>query len=319
MGAEDESGGSMCVPCVWIPPLDQRRQLMQILFRRMLQPTEVNLHKFEQWMCRRGRQQDSARQYAGKVTLCFGDRRGVTARLTSDGLAPLSRRQNLAALRAWAKYSKDGQLRDRLDDIKLPPPERVLEKLPLTFDEWAALIEALGRVKLEPHLHACVEMICIRGFRVGDVVRIGRQPIQQALRTGRLIYRAKGDRRLNWPSAPFRHCLELFAESKRWRSVCDLVTPRSREDRRWKAARLKVQRAFPVVVAEAGLDEGSVSPHRLRRTYATHYLAQVDGRADKLQKHMGWASLQTAMMYVDHDQGDELEQEAAEMRLRIHG
>lgn len=317
MGAEDESDVGQFPP-LWVSSLDLPRQLVQLLFRLMARPTEAKLQDFEQWMCRRGRQFDTAHQYARKVDLCFDDRRGLTTRLTSDDLSPMSRRQNLAALRSWAKFAKDGTLRDRLDDIKLPPPERVLEKTPLSGDEWSAMIDALARVDLEPHLHACVEMICIRGFRVGDVVRIGRAPIQQALRTGRLIYRAKGNRRLNWPSAPFDHCLRLFSESKRWNQVCDLVTPRGRDDRRWKNARLKVQRAFPAVVAEAGLPIGTVTPHRLRRTYATHYLAQVGGRADKLQKHMGWASLQTAMMYVDHDEGDELELEAAAMRQRLH-
>ena len=281
-----------------------------------------DLAAFHRWMVKRGRSPDTANQYVGKITACYEDSRGVTARLTQNGLAPKSRRQNLAALRAWAKYSKDHELRDRLDDLKMPPPERVLEKTPLTEDEWADVIDALAELeeKLDPVMHASIEMICIRGFRVGDVVRLERSEISQAMRTGVLNYQAKGGRQLRWEAAPFEHCLRVFQERRRWSMVADLISPTAQDTRerpRWHAARQKVQRALPLVVDAAGLPMDETTPHRMRRTYAVHYLEEVDGDITKLQKHMGWASIQTAAAYVDHSQRRELDEVGERMRQRI--
>jgi integrase len=50
------------------------------------------------------------------------------------------------------------------------------------------------------------------------------------------------------------------------------------------------------------LEIDGVHPHRLRRTYATQFVAQLAGdpRAIvSLQKHLGWQSLETAASYVD--------------------
>ena len=51
-------------------------------------------------------------------------------------------------------------------------------------------------------------------------------------------------------------------------------------------------------------------PHRLRRTYAVQYLRALKGDPEalmKLTQHMQWASMATAMEYVDHARGDELD------------
>lgn len=83
-----------------------------------------------------------------------------------------------------------------------------------------------------------------------------------------------------------------------------------------RAARLNVERVFSRLGEEIGLEAGAVTPHRLRRTYAVNFLQAVDGDVVKLKDHMGWASLQTAMRYVDHSQREELDKVAAAMMRR---
>ena len=285
-------------------------------------PGEEDLAAFAAWMVGRGRSPDTAAQYVGKIRACFADRRGLTGRLTGSSLAPKSRRQNLAALRAWARFAKDHELRERLDDLKMAPPERVLEKIPLTEDEWADMIEALTELdgQIDPVVHACLEMICLRGFRVGDVARLERAAVNQAARTGVLNYRAKGGRQLQWEAGAFMHCLEVLREHRRWSLVADLISPNAADTERrprWHAARQRLQRSLPIVVEAAGLPVEEVTAHRLRRTYAVHYLEEVGGDIVKLQKHMGWASIQTASAYVDHSQRRELDEVAERMRQRI--
>lgn len=288
----------------------------------MKSPAEADYKSFAAWMIGRGRSPDTAAQYVGKVRACFGDRRGITGRLTGTDLAPKSRRQNLAALRAWARFAKDHELRERLDDLKMAPPERVLEKIPLTEDEWGDMINALDELdgQLDPVVHASLEMICLRGFRVGDVARLERSAVNQAVRTGVLNYGAKGGRQLQWEAAPFMHCLEVFREHRRWDRLADLISPNAANTQRrprWHAARQQLQRSLPLVVEAAGLPVDEVTAHRLRRTYAVHYLEEVGGDIVKLQKHMGWASIQTASAYVDHSQRRELDEVAERMRQRI--
>jgi integrase len=62
-----------------------------------------------------------------------------------------------------------------------------------------------------------------------------------------------------------------------------------------------------------------VYPHRLRRTYATEYLRSMAGDPEavvKLMQHMGWSNIATAMEYVNHQRGAELNAPAHRMFQR---
>jgi len=280
--------------------------------------TERSLQQFSDWMVKRGRSPDTAYQYVSRIRQCAADDRGITSRLTAAGLAPKSRRQNLASLRAWARFAGDQALRDQLDDLKLPPPERVLEKKPLSEDQWSEMIAAIDQVTMSDVKRAAIEMICVRGFRVGDVCRLTRSAIMQALETGVLIYPGKSGRQLQWESAPFEHCLRVFVAQGRFGEVRDLISPRAAKDKRQQASRLALQRIFPRVAKVAGVTD-ACGPHRMRRTYATGYLKETGGQIVDLQKHMGWASIATAQAYVDHSQRQQLDEVAERMRRRVRG
>jgi len=66
------------------------------------------------------------------------------------------------------------------------------------------------------------------------------------------------------------------------------------------------------VVAAYGADLGieDLHPHRLRRTYAVAYLRANKGDPEaliNLQQHMQWAGIATAMEYVNHLRGREID------------
>jgi integrase len=279
-------------------------------------PGPERIQAFKDWLLERGRSQGTADLYGCNARNCLADARGATARLTREGLAPKTKRANLAALRAWCKFDSDGELLVRLDDLKLPPPERVKEKLPLARDEWDALIEAIPTVGFEPAVENAVEMICIRGFRVGDVCRLLRGQVRSGLASGLLNYRGKSGRQIEWSVAPFQHCLKWYLDQGRWRSVAHLVVHDCMEHRYFESARKKIRRSFRTLAPVIGLAPEDLSPHRLRRTYAVYFLQEVEGDLEKLRQHMGWASIATAAQYVDHSQREELDAIAARMAQR---
>jgi len=272
------------------------------------------IQKFFQWLRDRGRSEGTAELYANDVTLCLGDSRGVTARLVTEGLAPKTKRHNLAALRAWAKFARDQKLVDVLDDIKLPPPERVTEKAPLSLEEWQDLLDTIPDLHLPEPDENALTMIAIRGFRVGDVCRLSRKAVTQGLQTGILNFRGKSNRQLAWTVAPFEDELRFFASNRGWEKVCDLIAPNGKD--RYKSARQRLYRAILRLADLLGIPQSELSPHRLRRTYAVHFLDQVGGDLEKLRQHMGWANISTAAQYVDHSRREELDALAAEMAKR---
>lgn len=274
-----------------------------------------NLEPFRDWMLGRGRGEETAELYVIDVRACLGDPRGCKARLIRPGLAPSTKRHNLAALRAYCKFTSDLDLLNDLDDLKLEPPGIVVEKVPLTDAEWNSLDEAIGQV-LDEVLRACLEMISIRGFRVGAIPALTRRQIRDALDTGVLTFVSKR-RTSTYSIDPFRHSLQLLADHEgRWRTVGDLLSPTAREHSRLRSARQRLQRAMSSAADAAGIDPDTMYPHRLRRTYAEGFYAEVRGDLVRLRDHMGWADINTAARYVTRDRREELDAIAARMRKK---
>jgi len=274
------------------------------------------LRKFEQWLLDRGRSEGTAVIYSRNVRLCLAHAGGPTSRITSRSMSPATRRLNLASMRAWCKYSGDDELLERVSDLKMPRLERVIEKKALIANEWGDMLEALDEYDANSNIVESMRMICIRGFRIGDVLRLKRSEIRDGLESGVLNYLAKAQRRIHWSIKPFRDSLEHFASQSGWTHIWDLVSPSAVRDRP-KAARVRLERCFRELAEQAGIDPETVYPHRLRRTYAKHYLAETGGDPVKLQKHMGWASIQTAMSYVDEEEREVLDKDADRMLERL--
>lgn len=276
------------------------------------------LEGFRSWLEADGRSSGTADLYVMNVRNCALDERGMTGRLTSGELAPNTLHTNLAALRAYATYTDDTDLLMRCKRIRLPAARRVKPKVPFEEPQWVALVFA---IRAEPGLRdavrAALEIIAVRGLRCGDVARLTRRQVANAVKVGTLSFMAKGRRQTEYDVAPIRGPLEVLrACGGDWDRVEDLiVTRRARSARaRRKVATQLLSRTLGRIALRVQIAD--THPHRLRRTYATGYLKRMHGDPQaltKLQRHMGWASPMTALQYVDAVDKGELDARGRDM------
>lgn len=275
---------------------------------------------FVAWLEERGRTPETADLYRSNVLLCATDPKGLTHRLIRGSLSPLSRRTNLAALSQWARFTKNGELTERLSELKLPPARRTTVKVPLEVDAWRNLIrhiETCPFPKRTPVMRDIHLVIARRGLRVSDALRVTKHDLETALSTGTLSFVAKGNRRLEYNAKPITKHLESILEHGEshwgaWESVGDLLDYPGRTTKH-KSRYHRVRRALLRHVQKCFSGDEAIEDvylHRFRRTYATAYLKALVGdpqAAHKLQKHMGWQNINTAMGYVDAVSQDELD------------
>lgn len=275
--------------------------------------TPQKLEAFRAWLLARGRSEGTADLYVKNLRRCAAED-VLTSRLVGGDLAPLTRRTNKAAIAAWAKYTKDADLAEAISEIKLPPARRVAIKVPLAVADWQRVVKHLATCELDDRVRAVCLVIAKRGLRVSDALRIRRTEVAAALKSGVLSYVGKGAKRHEVSAQPIRAQLEALAGFKGWERIGDLV---STGKHRHTAAK-RIRRAFACVARQLELE--GVHPHRFRRTYATTYLEEHKGdpRAIiKLQHHMGWASMQTAALYADAVDRDELAAAGDKMSERL--
>lgn len=273
---------------------------------------ETRLTSYARWLEANGREARTVRQYLCCLRRCLACEDGPTGRLLDRGLAPKSRRVYLAALRSWATYAEDAGLVKRLGQIKLPPAVRVQAKVELDRDTWRRLVLHLQEQSATP-MRSVLLIMALRGLRCGDVLRLRRRELDDALRTGTLAFEAKGGRRLEYDVGPIREHLEVLAQQRpagraSWDRVAELLAASH------DSATRAVRRALARYAAALQIDD--LYPHRLRRTYATHYLRALDRDPQaliKLQRHLGWASMTTAAGYVDATNAEELSQVGARL------
>jgi integrase len=281
--------------------------------------TPETLRRFRESLLEQGLSDGSARLYAVLVERCARDgrdARGMVTRLTGHDLAPKSLRNNRSALMAWATFAEDAPLLLKVKRIRLPPPLRSKPKIAITPDEWKGIVRAIQDSDESPAMRAVLFLMAVRGFRVGDVLRLRRGDITAALRTGRLSFTAKGRKRLEYDATPIRPALIELADHRGWEVVEDLIVgPHCRSEgfNRRHAASCRVREALTRITADAGT---KVNPHDLRRMYALSFLRRLGKDPQALQKlsmHVGWAGIQTAALYVDEVSRDELDQVGNQM------
>lgn len=261
--------------------------------------TEQNLDRFASWMVERGRSRDTAALYVTNISMCAADPDGLTNRLISRDLAPNTLRTNIAALRAWALFTKDEQLRQRLADMRLPPARRLRDKSPLQLEELRRVLRQVqndeSAANSEPKRQV-VLIMGLRGMRSGDILRMKRSEVKRAVDTGKLTYEGKGRKRLEFDATPILEPLKVLLTYTGWERVRDLVSDSDNP----KVASVAIWRASRRMAKKAGIDE--MNPHRFRHTFATRYLERLAGDPNaivKLQRFMGWESMTTAARYVD--------------------
>ena len=277
----------------------------------------VDLGGFETWLLEHGLTEGTVEVYVRDVATAQRGG-GLLARLRDEDIAPKTKRHILAAARHWAEYTEDGKLTAALRRLRLPPARRKTAKVPMLREQLFALLDELKRATyVRAPARAVIGVMAARGLRLGDVLRLQRHEIDAALSGGVLAYEAKGRRRLEFKVLKtYRSYLaQLAACEGAWSRVSELVSPRARgttSKRRAAAASRAIERALVKIGAKVGI--WGLHPHRLRRTYAVEYLRGMKGDPEaliKLQAHMQWAEMSTALEYVNHERGDELD-EAAE-------
>lgn len=267
---------------------------------------EYTVPGFKTWLVSRGRDPDTATGYGSDVLLCLVHPRGLLGRLRERNLAPKTLRRTLASLRAWAKYSNDAALSKQLGDIKLPPPNRKVVKIPLTKDQWQNLILEIDRADyLSPAERAAIGIMACGGLRIGDVLRMTKSEVLNGIASGVLIYEAKGRKRLEVGTKSIKIYLDILAKYENWEKVHDLVTTRAK--RLQSSGTQQLSRCLKEVGEKIGIPSNEMYPHRLRRTYATYFLEAVGGNLEKLRAKMSWSSLATAASYADHHAREELD------------
>lgn len=232
--------------------------------------------------------------------------------LTSSDFAPNYRRHLAACLRSWARFSEDEGLLSRLEDVRLPAavPRDVRE--PLEFEKWVQIREFIDGSNLKPAKRAVCAIIAVRGIRCGDVLRLKKKDLSDAVNSGTLAFEAKGERWLRYNARPFVEYLDELL-SQRWKDtkrVRNLVCPNSREDKCQDTAGREIRRAFDSIAVQIGMDPGDLFAHRFRHTYSTYFLHQMVGDPEavfKLQEQMGWARLDTAANYLRRSRREELD------------
>ena len=277
--------------------------------------TTDDLRAFEVWLVDQGLASTTAdmyRQDARSAAEC-----GFKARLLDEQLAPKTRHRLLAAGRQWAKFRKDTKLTAVLTSVRLPPARRKNAKVPVDREQLFKIVDALPNADyLDPPMRSVIGMLACRGFRVSDVLRIERGELSQAKESGMLVYLAKGRRRLEFGLIKTwaHYAIALADTPGAWSRVEDLICPTAKPKTRRKSAVRAVQRALNTLAGRCDIPK--VYPHRLRRTYAVEYLKQQKGDPEallKLTQHMQWADESTALQYVNHIRGRELDEAAERM------
>lgn len=273
-------------------------------------PPDDRVKAFRRWLTTRGREEETAEVYGYLVAKALRAPE-ITEPLLDRQSAPKSRRVMKAALKSWAKYTKDAELEEILGEIKLPPAIRQKPKHPLSLPDLRKYVQTLEGSRLFPPSRLVIETMIRRGLRIRDVLKIQKDDIRTAIRTGTLTYEQKGSRRREIDAAPILEQLRGFAEEggKDWNRVADLFVGAS-----IKAATQRVRRAAQRVAKKAKIE--GVHPHQFRRTHAMNFLTRLENDPQaltKLQQYMGWTNISTAAMYTDNVNRAELDKLGADM------
>lgn len=262
-----------------------------------------NLEKYRAWLLATGRAPTTAATYCRVLAQVLGAG-SPEGRLVDRKLAPKTRGVLKFALKSWYRFSKQPKKVNALDEIRLPPLTRRGTKAELPLAAWRALVAEIQRMPTHKPGAAAVQcvllMMGLRGFRIGDVLRMTRREVAESIRDEVISFEGKGGKRLIYDTAmvkvPMQTLLNLGADQK-WATVVELCAFGAAPGTGY----MRCHRALKACAKQAKLT--NVHIHRLRRTYATHYLKFLKNDPQaliKLQHHMGWSNITTAALYADH-------------------
>ncbi len=226
---------------------------------------------------------------------------GHMLRERSRGLSARSVARALTAIRMFHRFLvREGVSRDNPTDL-IPTPRlwrRVPEVLPRERIE--ALLDAVaGPPRQRIRDRAILEVLYATGMRVSELSHLRMEQVHFEM--GYVRCRGKGDKERIVPigsravEALRRYCDEVRGRWTRGRVVPEVFL--SRLGRR--LSRQSLWKIIKGCASRAGI-RGSVKPHTLRHSFATHLLA---GGADlrSVQEMLGHADISTTQIYTHVD------------------
>ena len=230
--------------------------------------------------------------------LRYRDLRGYAAAISERRLARATVARRLSAVRGLYDYLQ------RLDEVTqnpaelLPSPRRD-GKLPrvLDSDQVRRLLEAIpASDPLEIRDRAMLELTYSSGLRCAEVVGMNVDAIDYETDTVRVLGKGRKERVVP-VGEPARKALERYLATGRPALLADLDERALFVSRRGKRlSPSDVRRRLARWMREAAL-AGSISPHVLRHSFATHLR---EGGADlrTIQELLGHASVSTTQVYT---------------------
>jgi site-specific recombinase XerD len=231
-------------------------------------------------------------------TLAYRDLRAYAAVLSGRGLAKSSVARKLAASRGLhAHLVRTGDAPDNPAEL-LPTPKRD-SRLPRVLgpDQVAALLDRIpARSPLEVRDRALFEVAYSCGLRAEEIVSLDAENLDFESETVRVT--GKGSKTRVLPiGEPAQRALRRYLDTARpalAARAAEAALFLSKRGRRLSSS--DVRRRLAKWVREAAV-AGSVSPHTLRHSFATHML---EGGADlrSIQELLGHSSVSTTQIYT---------------------
>ena len=266
--------------------------------------TAVELEGFQGWLRSRGRAESTQRKYSRALSYLFSFK-DVLEPILNRKYTPNYRHFLVSSLRQWSLYKNDMELFKKLNrgTLKLPPAIRTQARTPCDRDLWFSLMDLLegDETDFEPPIRSVLGLIVTRGIRCGDVLRVTKKEIDNALRTGVFAFEGKGSRRIEYNAEPIKQYLVELSE-QRWPKrarLYDLICPDAKRPE--ESASRKIRRYIDLLADEVGVDREDLFAHRFRHTYANEFLSELSGDPRAvflLQEQMGWAGPETARSYI---------------------
>lgn len=272
---------------------------------------DKDLDGFVAWLRRRNRTR-SIPQYTRVIRRYLDNPSAVEGMMADQSYAPNYRRHLAACVRSWARFSEDGELLVRLDEIQMPAALPISAREPFSWDTWWTIQDAIVHCDLPDAIRLVCQMIALRGIRCGDVLRLQKRELVAARDTDVLAFEGKAERRIEYSAEPLRPFIDGLLELpwERKRRVHQLISPTA------DTAGRRVRYAFDRIARELDMDSAELHAHRFRHTYAHFFLQELAGDPEaifKLQEQMGWAKLETAANYLRRSRRKELNEIESKM------
>jgi len=227
------------------------------------------------------------------------DLRAYIAHMLERGLARGTIRIRMRSIRVFCNFlAREGIVPvSPFAGVEIP---RVPERFPeaLSAKEIQTLLSACTGKSFTAIRNAALMLTFLdTGARLGEVIRLNLEDVTLREQSIRIRQAKNGRERAVFMGR------KLFLALRRWVEVRGLMLPSEALFCTRCGDRLKqrnVERIIERIANRAEIAAGKATPHRLRHTFATHFIAN-GGDPFSLQRILGHSDIKTTMIYVNMD------------------